>query len=61
MVEKHTWRPMHLRYDNAFGAVHDERTIRRHQRHIAHVNILFFDILDGFCASINVDIKNNQS
>ena len=46
VVEEDTGRAVHLTNDDALGAVHDERAVGRHQGHVAHINILFFDIAD---------------
>src|SRR5690606_34277237 len=32
VIEEHAWRTMHLRDDDALGAVHDEGAIHRHER-----------------------------
>ncbi len=61
MVEEHTRGTVHLADDHALGAVHDERAVWRHQRHIAHEHILLFDVFDGFCARILVNIKYDQT
>ena len=46
MIEEHTGRTVHLRDDHALGAVHDEGTVRCHQGHVAHIDILFLDVAD---------------
>ena len=44
MVEQHARRAVHLADDHALGAVDDERAVLRHQRHVAHVDVLLLDI-----------------
>jgi len=60
MVEEHARRAVHLGHDHPFGAVHDERPVRRHQGHVAHVDVLFLDVLDRLRAGILVDIEYDQ-
>ena len=47
VIEEHARRAMHLRDDDALGAVDDERAVHRHQRHVAHIDVLLLDVLDG--------------
>ena len=61
VIEEHTGRAVHLRHDHAFGAVHDERSVRGHQRHVAHEDVLFLDVLDRLGAGILVDIEHDQT
>ena len=61
MVEKYPWRAVHLGNDNTLCAVDDKGPVWRHQRHIAHKDILLFDIFDRFGTCIFVDIKHNQA
>ena len=54
---------MQLRYDDTLGAIDDESSIFGHQRHFAHINFLFLDILDRTVFSgsfLVVDDKTNQ-
>ena len=46
MIEEHTGRTVHLRDDHALGTVHDEGTVRCHQGHVAHIDVLFLDVAD---------------
>ncbi len=48
MIEENTRRPVQLRYDNALGSVDNEGAVIGHERNLAHVDILFFDVFDGF-------------
>ena len=61
MVEKHAGRAVHLRDNYPLCAIDDKCTIAGHQRHIAHIYILFFDIADRFRAGILVNLPNNQT
>ena len=54
-------RAVHLGDDHPFGAVHDERAVRRHQGHVAHVDVLFLDVLDRPRAGVLVDIEHDQA
>ena len=46
MVKEHTGRAVHLRDDDPLCAVHDKGTVRGHQRHVAHVDVLLLDVAD---------------
>ncbi|MNR99976.1 hypothetical protein D3C72_312180 [compost metagenome] len=61
VVEEDARRTVHLGHDNAFGAVDDERTVIRHERHVAHVDRLFLDVLDGLRARILVNIEYDEA
>ena len=61
MVKEHARRAVHLADDHAFGTVHDERAVLRHQGHVAHEHVLFLDVLDRPCAGIFIDIKHDQT
>jgi hypothetical protein len=61
MVEENTRRAVHLRDDDAFGAVDDERAVHRHERHVAHVDVLFLDVLDRLRAGLRIDIEHDQA
>ena len=61
MVKKHAGRTVHLRYDNAFRSVHDECSRFRHQRHIAHINVLFLNVADRTGSRIFVNVPDNQT
>ena len=61
VIEENTGRAMHLGNDDAFGAVDDEGAVVRHQRDVAHVDILFLDVLDRFGARLLVDVEYDQA
>src|SRR5690606_9026034 len=54
-------RAVHLGDDDALGAVDDEGAVRRHERHVAHVDVLLLDVLDRLRARILVDIEHDQA
>ena len=47
VVEEHARAAVHLRDDDALGAVDDEGAVVRHERHVAHVDILLLDVADA--------------
>ena len=61
VVEEHARRTVHLRDDDALGAVDDEGAVVRHERHVAHVDVLLLDVLDGLGAGIRVHIEHDQA
>ena len=61
MVEEHAGAAVHLGNDDPLGAVHDERAVRRHQGHVAHVDVLFLDVLDRPRAGILIGIEHDQA
>ena len=60
VIEEHAGRTVHLRDDDALGAVDDERAVVGHQRDVAHVDILLLDVLHGARAGLLVDIEHDQ-
>ena len=60
VIEKHAWRAVHLRHNHTFGTIDHEGPVRGHQGHVAHEDILFFNVLDRFRAGVFVDIKHDQ-
>ena len=61
VIEEHARRTMHLRDNDALGAVDDESAVHRHERHVAHVDILFLDVLDGARAGLLVHIEDDET
>ena len=61
MVEQHARRTVHLRDDDALGAVDDERAVLRHQRHVAHVDVLLLDIEHRAGFGIGIDLEHDQA
>ena len=60
VIEEHAGRTVHLRDDDALGAVDDERAVVGHERNVAHVDILLLDVLDRTRARLFVDIEHDQ-
>ncbi len=54
VVEEHTGRAVQLGDDDPLGAVDDEGAVVGHERHVAHVDVLLLDILDGLGGGILV-------
>ena len=50
---------MKLRHDDALGTINDEGTVVGHERNLAHVNVLLFNVLDGLRARLF--IVNNET
>src|SRR3546814_6207132 len=61
MIKEHARRTMHLRHDHALGAVDDERAVLRHQRHVAHVDVLLLDIEHRTGFGIGIDLEYDQA
>ena len=61
MGEEHARRAVHLRNDNTLCAVHNKCTLGRHERDIAHIHILLFNIFDRARACIIVNIKYDEA
>ena len=51
---------MHLRDDDALGAVDDEGAVRRHERHVAHVDVLLLDVFDRAGAGLLVHVEDDE-
>jgi hypothetical protein len=60
VVEEHARAAVHLGDDHPFGPVHDEGAVRGHERHVAHVDILFLDVLDRLRARILVHVEHDE-
>ncbi len=61
VIEEHAGRTVHLRDDDALGAVDDEGAVHGHERDIAHVDVLLLDVLDGLGAGFLVDIEHDEA
>ena len=59
VVKEHARGAVHLGDDHPLGPVHNERTVWCHQWHVAHEDVLFFDVLDGLRACVLIDIKHD--
>src|SRR6187200_3519167 len=60
VVKEHAGRAVHLGDDDALGPVDDERAVHRHERHVAHIDVLLLDILDRAGAGLLVDVEHDQ-
>ena len=60
VIEEHAGRAVHLADDDPLGAVDDEGAVGRHQRDVAHVDILLLDVLYRASAGFLVDIEHDQ-
>ena len=60
VIEEHARRTVHLGDDDAFGAVDDEGAVRRHEGHVAHIDVLLLDVLDRAGAGVFVDLEHDQ-
>src|SRR3546814_15581530 len=54
MVEEHAGAAVHLRDDDALGAVDHEGAVEGHERHVAHVDVLLLDVADRARAGLLV-------
>ncbi len=61
VVEEHAGRAVHLRDDDALGAVDDEGAVVGHERDVAHVDVLLLDVLDRARAGLLVDIEHDEA
>ena len=61
VIEEHAGRAVHLRDDDALGAVDDERAVRRHEGHVAHVDVLLLDVLDRPRLGVGIDIEHDEA
>ena len=61
VIEEHAGRTVHLRDDDALGAVDDEGAVHGHERDVAHVDVLLLDVLDRLGAGFLVDIEHDQA
>ncbi len=61
VVEEHAGRAVHLRDDDALGAVDDEGAVHGHERDVAHVDVLLLDVLDRLRAGFLVDIEHDEA
>ena len=60
VVEEDARRAVHLGDDDALGAVDDEGAVVGHERHVAHVDVLLLDVLDGAGAGIRIDVEHDE-
>ena len=61
VIEEHARGAMHLRNDDALGAVDHERAVHGHERHVAHVDVLLLDVADGLGAGVRIHVEHDQT
>ena len=61
VIEEHARTAMHLRNDDALGAVDDEGAVRGHERHVAHVHVLLLDVLDRLGLGLRIDVEHDEA
>ncbi len=61
VVEEDSRRTVHLRDDHALGAVDDEGALVRHERDVAHIDVLLLDVLDRPGARFFLGLKDDQA
>ena len=61
MVKKDARRTVHLRNDDTLGTVENKRTFVRHQRNVAHIDILLLNVVNGLGTGSLVGIPDNQT
>ena len=61
VIEEHARAAMHLRDDDALGAVDDEGAVRGHERHVAHVHVLLLDVLDRLGLGLGIDVEHDEA
>ena len=61
VIEEHAGRTMHLGNDDALGAVDDEGAVGRHERHVAHVDVLLLDVLHRLGLGVRIDFEHDQA
>ena len=61
VVEQHAGAAVHLGNDDPLGAVDDEGAVHRHERHVAHVDVLLLDIDDRLGLGLGIDLEGGQA
>ena len=61
VIEEHARAAVHLRDDDALGAVDDEGAVRGHERHVAHVHVLLLDVLDRLRLGLGIDVEHDEA
>ena len=54
VIKEHARRAVQLGDDNTFGAIDDESPVLGHERDFAHVDFLFFDVLNRLVSRLFV-------
>ena len=61
VVKENAGRTVHLGYDNTLCTVHNKGTVWRHQGHVAHEHVLFFDVFHRFRTGVFIHIKYDEA
>ena len=61
MLKEYAGRAVHLRDDHALGAVDDKGARAGHERHFAHIDLLFPDILDFLFIGLALLVIDHQA
>ncbi len=61
VVEEDARAAVHLGDDHALGAVDDEGAVLGHERDVAHIDVLFLDVLDRLGAGFLIHIEHDQA
>ena len=61
VIEEDARRTVHLRDDDPLGAVDDKGALVRHERDVAHVDVLLLDVLDRTGARLLVGFEHDQA
>ena len=61
MIEEHTRGAVHLGNNHPLCAIDHKCAVRCHQRHIAHEDVLLFDIFNRFRTGVFIYIKHDQA
>ncbi len=61
VIEEHARRAVHLRDDDALGAIDDEGAVRRHEGHVAHIDVLLLDVLDRLRLRVGIDVEHDEA
>ncbi len=61
VIEEHARRAVHLGNDDALGAVDDKGAVLGHEGDVAHIDVLFLDVLHRLGAGFLVHIEHDQA
>ena len=61
VVEEHARGTVHLGDDDTLGSVDHEGTVLRHQRHVAHIDVLLLDVSDGAGTGLFLNVPDNEA
>ncbi len=61
MIEEYARAAVHLGDDDALGAIDDEGAVGRHERHVAHVDVLLLDVLHRLRLGVGIDLEHDEA